>query len=88
MADRQVYNASGEPGRRQLAVKRAKAYRGQIAYERNRKPFATERMPGSGGFTMMGGRQRLRSSMASADKKRSEALRPDSPSSAKADLYR
>ena len=47
--DKNDYNQSGEYGRRASAVKRARAYRGQMAYQMNRPMNTTSRTPGTGG---------------------------------------
>ena len=50
MRDRSDYNQSGAYGRQAQAVSRARAYRGQAAYELNRPPATVSRRPGSGSF--------------------------------------
>ena len=45
--DRQTY----KPGGRLGAIAKAKAFKRNWATEKQRKPFATEQKPGSGGFT-------------------------------------
>lgn len=47
--DKSDYNQSGEYGRRASAVKRARAYRGQMAYQMNRPKRTVSSTPGSGG---------------------------------------
>ena len=57
-----VDRKSYKPDMRVKAVKRANAYRGQMAMQNKNEEFRTEKKPGTGGFT--GGRavqqQRLR----------------------------
>jgi len=49
--DKSDYNNSGEYGQAAKALSRARQYRGQQAYQRNRKPNTQGRTPGTGGFT-------------------------------------
>ena len=49
-SEREAYNASGEHGKRATALKRTKAYRGQMSYEQNRPMNTQGRTPGTGGF--------------------------------------
>ena len=49
-SEREAYNASGEHGKRATALKRTKAYRGQMAYAQNRPMNTQGRTPGTGGF--------------------------------------
>jgi len=48
--DKSDYNNGGGYGKAAQAVGRARAYRGQIAYERNRPPATVTRTPGTGGI--------------------------------------
>jgi hypothetical protein len=73
MKDRSQYN----PSQRMTALSRTKAYKGDYAYEQNRKPFATEQTPGTGGFTGGIWQQQLRTQEKSADKARAESFRPE-----------
>jgi len=50
MDERETYNASGDHSKRSQALKRTKAYRGQMAYEQNRQKSTVTRTPGTGGF--------------------------------------
>ena len=43
--------ASYKPGNRLGAIAKAKAFKSRWASEKQRKPFATEQKPGTGGFT-------------------------------------
>ena len=58
-------------GQREEAMARVKAYRGQIAKQRNDLPFRTERAPGSGGFNYGQSVQINRQRKAGAEKRRS-----------------
>lgn len=49
MDERATYNASGDHQERVTALKRVKAYRGQMAYEQNRPKRTVTRTPGTGG---------------------------------------
>ena len=75
--DKSDYNNSGEYGRRAGAVKRARAYRGNMAYQRNRPPRTVERTPGTGGFTAGLGAQQARNREIGVNKRKSESFRPD-----------
>ena len=50
MDERETYNASGEHGNRVSALKRTKAYRGQMAYRQNKPERTVPRTPGTGGM--------------------------------------
>lgn len=58
--DKSDYNNSGEYGQAAKALSRARQYRGQQAYQRNRKPNTQSRTPGTGGFTAGLGAQQAR----------------------------
>ena len=62
-------------GRREQALSRVRAYRGQIAKERGDLPFRTERAPGSGGFNSGQSVQINRQRKVGAEKRRSLELR-------------
>ena len=66
-------------GQREQAMARVKAYRGQIAKERNDLPFRTEQKPGSGGFNYGQSVQINRQRKAGAERRRSEELRSENP---------
>ena len=62
-------------GQREQALSRVRAYRGQIAQERNSLPFRTERRPGSGGFNSGQSVQINRQQKVGQEKRRSLELR-------------
>tara|TARA_A100000171_G_C2122100_1_gene141366 strand:- start:378 stop:644 length:267 start_codon:yes stop_codon:yes gene_type:complete len=69
--DRVQYKA----GDRVSAIKRAKAYRGRMAQQRNSDQFRTERNPGTGGFTQGRAIQQARLREVGDEQRRSESLR-------------
>ena len=75
--DKADYNNSGEYARRAGAVKRARAYRGGMAYEQNRPIRTVSRTPGTGGFGVGLGAQISRNREIGADRRKSESFRPD-----------
>jgi len=75
--DKFDYNNSGEYSRRAGAVKRAKAYRGNMAYQNNRPMRTVTRTPGTGGFGVGLGAQISRNREIGAAQRQAEALRPD-----------
>ncbi len=85
--DKSDYNNSGEYSKRAGAVKRAKAYRGNMAYQNNRPIRTVTRTPGTGGFGVGLGAQISRNREIGAARRQSEALRPDLGNSL-ADIYK
>lgn len=81
MKDRSQYN----PSQRMTALARTKSYKGNYAYDQNRKPFATEQSPGTGGFTGGIWQQQLRTQNKSIEKERAESFRPEN--SINTDIY-
>jgi len=75
--DKSDYNNSGEYADRATAVKRAKAYRGNMAYQKNRPMSTVTRTPGTGGFGVGLGAQITRNREIGQARRQSEALRPD-----------
>ena len=71
--DRQSY----KPGQRAGAIARVKAYKAQWSADKQRKPFATEQKPGSGGFKL--GRAAIyeRQRKEGMKKRRAESFRPE-----------
>ena len=88
MKDRQDFNYGGGNDSRETAIRRVKAYRGNVA-RNNNTPFRTQvHTPGTGGFTNREpgyagpdysgiARQQLRQNMASNDNRRMKSLRPE-----------
>jgi len=85
--DKSDYNNSGEYSKRASAVKRAKSYRGNMAYQNNRPKSTVTRTPGTGGFGVGLGAQISRNREIGAAKRKSEALRPGLDNSL-ADIYK
>ena len=75
--DRSDFNQSGAAAEQQMALKRARAYKGQMAYEANRPINTTEQTPGTGGQSTGIGIQQQRMAEKSAEKARQEELRPN-----------
>ena len=75
--DKADYNNSGGYGRAATAVKRARAYRGNMAYKNNRPPRTVERTPGTGGFGIGLGAQIARNREIGQKNQMFEQLRPD-----------
>lgn len=72
-SDRQIYN----PSKRLNAIARTKAYKGFISQRLKQKPFATERRPGTGGFTGGLFQQQQRLADKGDARRRSESFRPE-----------
>ena len=85
--DRSDFNQSGAASAQQMALKRAKAYKGQMAYEANRPINTTSATPGTGGQSTGIGIQQQRMQEKSAEKARQQELRPASDDSAY-DIYK
>ena len=72
MSDRSSY----KPQKRLGAIARAKAFKRQYATEQNRKPFATEQKPGSGGFKLGSAAIYARQREEGDKTRRAESFRP------------
>ena len=72
MADRSTY----KPNQRLGAIARAKAFKSSWASQQQRKPFATEQKPGTGGFTQGIARQQERMRIKGAEERRAKSFRP------------
>ena len=77
--------SSYKPQKRLGAIARAKAFKKQYATEQNRKPFATEQKPGTGGFTQGIARQQDRMRIKGAEERRAKSFRPENAISG--DIY-
>lgn len=77
--------SSYKPQKRLGAIARAKAFKRQYATEQNRKPFATEQKPGTGGFTQGIARQQDRMRIKGAEERRAKSFRPENAISS--DIY-
>ena len=76
--DRVTYNAANPGGgERATALKRARAYRGNLAYARNRPVRTQTRKPGTGGVG--GGRviQQLRGREQAQEQRRQKGFKPE-----------
>ena len=69
--------SSYRPQQRLGAIAKAKAFKRQYATEQNRKPFATEQKPGSGGFKLGSAAIYERQRQEGAKKSRAESFRPE-----------
>ena len=81
MADRSSYR----PNKRLGAIARAKAFKSSWASQQQRKPFATEQKPGSGGFKLGSAAIYERQRLEGAKKSRAESFRPSNAISS--DMY-
>lgn len=77
--------SSYKPQKRLGAIAKAKAFKKQYATEQNRKPFATEQKPGTGGFTQGIARQQERMRIKGAEERRAKSFRPENAISS--DIY-
>lgn len=81
MADRSSY----KPQKRLGAIAKAKAFKSSWASQQQRKPFATEQKPGTGGFTQGIARQQDRMRIKGAEERRAKSFRPENAVSS--DMY-
>ena len=72
-ADRATYKPSARMG----AVSKAKAFKARWSKQQQRKPFATEQKPGTGGFTQGLAAQQGRLRKEGQEKRRAESFRPE-----------
>lgn len=77
--------SSYKPQKRLGAIAKAKAFKKQYATQQNRKPFATEQKPGTGGFTQGIARQQDRMRIKGAEERRAKSFRPENAISS--DIY-
>ena len=73
MADRDSYR----PNQRLGAIARAKAFKSSWSAQQQRKPFATEQKPGTGGFTQGIAKQQERMRMKGQENRRAKSFRPE-----------
>ena len=73
MQDRSSY----KPQQRLGAIAKAKAFKQRYATQQQRKPFATEQKPGTGGFTQGIARQQERMRIKGAEERRAKSFRPE-----------
>ena len=69
--------SSYKPQKRLGAIAKAKAFKKQYATQQNRKPFATEQKPGSGGFKLGSAAIYERQRMEGAKERRAKSFRPE-----------
>ena len=69
--------SSYKPQQRLGAIAKAKAFKSSYASAQNRKPFATEQKPGTGGFTQGIARQQERMRIKGAEERRAKSFRPE-----------
>ena len=79
--DREAY----KPAARLGAIAKAKAFKSNWAKDQQRKPFATEQTPGTGGFTQGIAMQQDRLREKGQEKQRAESFRPENAVSS--DIY-
>ena len=68
--------SSYKPQKRLGAIARAKAFKSSWASQQQRKPFATEQKPGTGGFTQGIAKQQERMRIKGAEERRAKSFRP------------
>ena len=78
--------ASYKPGNRLGAIAKAKAFKSRWSAEKQRKPFATEQKPGTGGFTQGIAKQQQRLREKGMEERRAKSFRPEN--SVGADIYK
>jgi len=81
-SDRKSY----KPRQRQSAIAKAKAYKARWSSQQQRKPFATEQKPGTGGFTQGIARQQQRLRNKGMEERRAKSFTPEN--SVGADIYK
>lgn len=81
-SDRQSY----KPRKRQSAISKARAYKARWSAQQQRRPFATEQKPGTGGFTQGIARQQQRLREKGMEERRAKSFRPEN--SVGADIYK
>ena len=80
--DRSTY----KPGNRLGAIAKAKAFKARWSKDKQRKPFATEQKPGTGGFTQGIAKQQQRLRDKGNEERRAKSFRPEN--SVGADIYK
>ncbi len=79
--DRATYS----PGPRASAISKARRYKELWSKDKQRKQFATEQKPGTGGFTQGIAKQQQRMRQVGQEKRRAESFRPED--SVSSDIY-
>ena len=80
-SDRDSY----KPQKRLGAIAKAKAFKASWAKEKQRKQFATEQKPGTGGFTQGIAKQQQRIREKGQEERRAKSFRPED--SVSSDIY-
>ena len=75
--DKDAYRRGGGAAKQQQALKRAKAYQGQMAFNAKRQERTTTQTPGTGGFTGGIEQQQERYREIGRDNQRTKSNRPD-----------
>lgn len=75
--DKSNFKRGGGYGQQVTALKRAKAYKGRMAYDAKRQERTTTQTPGTGGFTKGIALQQQRNREIGQEQSRAESLRPD-----------
>ena len=73
MAERSSY----KPQKRLGAIAKAKAFKSSWSAQQQRKPFATEQKPGTGGFTQGIAKQQERMRIKGQEDRRAKSFRPE-----------
>ena len=73
MEDRSSY----KPQQRLGAIAKAKAFKSSWSSQQQRKQFATEQKPGTGGFTQGIAKQQQRMRMKGQEERRAKSFRPE-----------
>jgi hypothetical protein len=71
------YRSMYNPSKRLGAIAKAKAFKTNWASEKQRKPFATEQKPGTGGFTAGIQRQQNALRLKGQEERRAKSFRPE-----------
>ena len=77
--------ASYKPGQRSKAIRKARRYKELWSKDKQRKQFATEQKPGTGGFTQGIARQQQRMREKGQEERRAKSFRPEN--SVSSDIY-
>ena len=85
--DKSDYNQSGAYGRRAQAVGRARAYRGNLAYQTNAPQRTVVHTPGTGGWGVGLGAQQMRNRKIGAENARVEGFMPEGVENIYKDIY-
>ena len=87
MKDRSDFKRGGGYGQQQRALKRAKAYRGQMSFNAKRQERTTTQTPGTGGQSAGLGIQQQRNREIGQENRRTEGFRPEMTDDIYSDIY-